>query len=63
MSRIEGFKIERAPQRSAARWADLLRNGKRDQAAAQVAEETRKKDRATADAIDDQLQELARSRG
>jgi hypothetical protein len=63
MSQIKGFKIERSPQKSAARWVDLLRNGKRDQAAAQVADETRKKLRAVADAIDEQLQELARGRG
>jgi hypothetical protein len=40
MSQMKGFKIERSPQKSAARWVDLLRSGKRDQAAAQVAEES-----------------------
>ena len=63
MSQMKGFKIERSPQKSAARWVDLLRSGKRDQAAAQVAEEHRKKLRTTDEAIDEQLRDLARSRG
>ena len=62
MSQIKGFKIARSPQKPAAQWVDLLRNGKRDQAAAQVAEELQRKLRATADAIDEHLQDLARSR-
>jgi hypothetical protein len=42
MGQIKGFKIERSPQKSAARWVDLLRSRKRAQAAAQVAKEQRK---------------------
>jgi hypothetical protein len=63
MRQIKGFKIERSSHKSAARWVDLLRSGKRKQAAAHVAEEQRQKLRATAEAIDEQLRDLARSRG
>lgn len=63
MSKIKGFKIERSPQKSAARWVDLLRSGKRDQAAAQVAKEQQKKLRAATEAIDEHLRDIARSRG
>jgi hypothetical protein len=63
MGQIKGFKIERSPQKSAARWVDLVRSQKRAQAAAQVAEEQRRKCRATVEAIDEHLQDLARSRG
>jgi hypothetical protein len=46
-----------------SRWRTRLPSRlRRDQAAAQVAEEQRKKLRATAEAIDDHLQDLARSR-
>ena len=63
MSQIKGFKIVRSPQKPATRWVELLRSGKREQAAAEVAQEQRRKARATANAIDEHLQELARSRG
>lgn len=63
MSQIKGFKVVRSPQKAASRWVELLRRGRREEAAAQVAKERSRKLRATAEAIDEHLHELARSRG
>ena len=63
MSQIKGFKVVRAPLKAASRWVELVRSGRREEAAAQVAKEGSIKLRATAEAIDEHLKDLARSRG
>jgi hypothetical protein len=63
MSKIKGFAIVRSPQKEAERWFELYRTGKRKEAAAQLAAESRRSKLATDAAIDARLQELARSRG
>jgi hypothetical protein len=49
--------------RTTERWFELYRTGKRKEAAAQLAAESRRSKLATDAAIDARLQELARSRG
>ena len=63
MSVIKGFDVVPHPQRAAEQWFELFRSGKREEAAAQVAEEERRSGLATAAAIDAHLRELANSRG
>ena len=63
MSKIKGFAILRSPQKEAERWFELYRTGKRKEAAAQLAAESRRSRLATDAAVDARLQELARSRG
>jgi hypothetical protein len=63
MSEIKGFEVVPNPQRDAEQWFELFRSGKREEAAAQVAEEQRRSRQATDAAIDAQLRELANSRG
>jgi hypothetical protein len=63
MSRIKSFKVLRSPQNAATQWVELLRSGRREEAATQVAREGSRKLRAMEEAIDEQLQELARTRG
>jgi hypothetical protein len=64
MSQIKGFVIVRSPQKEAEqRWFELYRTGRRKEAAAQLAAESRRSKLATDAAVDARLQELARSRG
>jgi hypothetical protein len=63
MSKIKGFVIVRSPHKEAERWFELYRTGRRKEAAAQLAAESRRSKLATDAAVDDRLQELARSRG
>ncbi len=63
MSEIKGFEVVPNPQRDAEQWFELFRSVKREEAAAQVAEEQRRSRQATDAAIDAQLRELASSRG
>jgi hypothetical protein len=63
MSEIKGFEVVPSPQRDAEQWFELFRSGKREEAAAQVAEEQRRSRVATDAAIDAHLRELANSRG
>jgi hypothetical protein len=63
MRKIKGFEVVPDPQRAAKQWLELFRSGKREEAAAQVAEEGRRSRLATAAAIDAHLREIANSRG
>jgi hypothetical protein len=63
MSKIKGFEVVPNPRRAAEQWFELFRSGKREEAAAQVAEEERRSRQATVAAIDAHLRELANSRG
>ena len=63
MSKMKGFIVIRSPRKEAERWFELYRTGKRKEAAAQVAAESRRSKVATDAAIDARLKELARSRG
>ena len=62
-AKIKGFEVVPNPRRAAEQWFELFRSGKREEAAAQVAEEERRSRLATVAAIDAQLRELANSRG
>lgn len=63
MSEIKGFEIVRNPRREAEEWFELVRSGRREEAAAQVAEEERRSREATEAAIDAHLRALENSRG
>ena len=63
MSKIKGFEIVRNPRREAEEWIELVRSGKREEAAAQVAEEARRSRETTEAAIDAHLRALENSRG
>jgi len=63
VSEIKDFDVVPHPQRAAEQWFELFRSGKREEAAAQVAEEERRSRLATAAAIDAHLRELADARG
>jgi hypothetical protein len=63
MRKTKGFTIVRSPQKGAERWFELYRTGKRKEAAAQLAAESRRSKLATDAAVDARLQEIARSRG
>lgn len=63
MTKIEGFEVVPNPRRAAEQWFELFRSGKREEAAAQVADEERRSRHATVAAIDAHLRELANSRG
>ena len=63
MSEIKDFDVVPHPQRAAEQWFELFRSGKREEAAAQVAEEERRSRLATAAAIDAHLRELADAQG
>ncbi len=63
MTNFEGFEVVPNPRRAAEQWFELFRSGKREEAAAQVAEEERRSRQATVAAIDAHLRELANSRG
>ena len=63
MNDTKGFEIAHNPQRDAEEWFALFQSGRREEAAAQVAEEGRRSHEATNAAIDAQLRELANSRG
>ncbi len=62
MSELKGFEVVPNPQREAERWFELFRAGKREEAAAQIAEEQARARKATNAAIDAQLRELENSR-
>lgn len=62
MSEIKGFEIVQNPNRAAEEWLELVRAGKREEAAAQVAEEARRKEQASNAAIDAHLRDLENSR-
>jgi hypothetical protein len=62
MSEIKGFEVVPHPRRDAEEWIELLIAGKRQEAAAHVAEEARRSRLATDAAIDARLRELASSR-
>ena len=60
MSKIKGFEVVDHPQQAAEHWFELFRSGRRDEAAAQVAEEQRRSQQAVNAAIDARLRELAK---
>lgn len=63
MSEIKGFEIKRNPQRAVEEWLELVRAGKREEAAAHVAEESRRAGEAMKAAIHEHLRDLEKSRG
>ena len=52
MTKVKGFEVVPNPRRAAEQWFELFRSGKREEAAAQVAEEERRSRQATVAAID-----------
>jgi hypothetical protein len=62
MGEIKGFIVVPNPRRGAEEWFELFRSGRREEAAAQVAEEERRSREATNAVIDALLRELANSR-
>ncbi len=62
MSKIKGLNVAESAQKDAEQWVELYVAGKRDAAAEQLAGEQRRSERATTEAIDARLDDLARSR-
>ena len=58
----KGFLVIRDPQKHARRWFELYSAGRLEEAAAQLAEESRQSKLATDAAIDARLLEIAQSR-
>lgn len=63
MSKLKGFVTQRNPNKDAWRWFELIRAGKHKAAAALLEKERLRTRKATREAIDAQLAEIARSRG